>query len=533
MTKPADLRAILAISASIYLFLGLTGTLTSGFHFTDDHEILDIVGQLATKSWAEVIKEVIAVDLSIRFRPMYYVHRVVECEAFKDNLLLWSLYNGFLASATFALCYLGLRRLAFSIAESLAFLVVAFVGTQMAIWWQLGPAETIGIFFLSLAFYLSTRTTALQGLGNTLLFSVFLILSSWSKESFTLVVPAFLFLKVWLRSKSSGGRAMECLKKEWALGIPLAVAIGNVAIIVSRVGTAKLGNAGVDPVLGATVLGMFKIVASEFKLLLLLMLSMWILLRLHFGGRRKTVTALSHLTPAAVFATLVVLPNWILYAKSGMGGRYLLPAMLGFAFLIAHAVRGSRSLGRLHTVFLVGVAVVGVLQLGLAARAALAFAKEGAETRKFLATLTENTASKGARVLLVADPASSYEWSISLDTYLSKATHCRLYVREIGGETASSSQAWYSRLIRGAAQRVRTMQSGLAGNPGEYEAKLSAKWRLHFSGRQLSDMVGAADVIAFLDATLVDKAAGDGTLGLDRYRRLSLGQSRFAVLARQ
>jgi len=535
MTKPHNLHIMSAIFLITFIFLCLTGTLTSGFHFTDDHEILSITNALTTKPLIDVVKNYIALDLSARFRPMYYVHRVIECLVFKDNFLLWSIYNALLASTIFTLFFMGMRKLRYSIVESLIFLVIAFIGTQMAMWWRLGPNEPIGLLFLSFSFYLATRTPFRHGHVNTLFFSIFLIFSSWSKESFTITVPAFVFLKVWLYSIGSGVSITESIKRNWLLALPLLVMIGNIVTIVFIVGTQKTGYAGVDSSLLATIVGILKIALSEFKMLTALLLFMLIVLYRQCGGAKHFLSLLSRFIPVTVFAVLTFVPNCILHAKSGMPERYMLPAILGLALLLAHVVRESRGSRRSYVAFLVCVCVFGLSQLWLATRAAMAFAKEGHETREFLSSLSRNVSTEKTKVLLIADPVYSFEWTISLSTYLLTTKGCPLYVLGLSKNTSNvtASEGWYSRLHGRGARIIKEWQSQFSKDSGLLEEKLASEWNSRFSGRKFADITGPPDLIVFLDAGLVDRASAESKLGLERYRDLFDRNFRFAVLVRR
>src|SRR5687768_2927715 len=69
--------AILLIFALFWSGLLIySGTLTSGYHLIDDWEMLEIRQDLSESSLPAVVAETLRMDLTIRLRPWYYVHRV-------------------------------------------------------------------------------------------------------------------------------------------------------------------------------------------------------------------------------------------------------------------------------------------------------------------------------------------------------------------------------------------------------------------------------------------------------------------------
>ena len=87
-----------------FLFLILSGSLFSGYQLVDDHEILTIHNQLVSSSNNVLLvsKNIITSDLEAtgRFRPFYYIHRILETRFFGTNFLLWHVYTGLLTVLT-------------------------------------------------------------------------------------------------------------------------------------------------------------------------------------------------------------------------------------------------------------------------------------------------------------------------------------------------------------------------------------------------------------------------------------------------
>lgn len=84
-----------------FLIFITSGSLFSGYHFTDDHEIVAINFDVEIEkiNIIELFIQWIKKDLiSGRLRPFYYIHRIIETRVFGLNFSLWSIYTGLLGS---------------------------------------------------------------------------------------------------------------------------------------------------------------------------------------------------------------------------------------------------------------------------------------------------------------------------------------------------------------------------------------------------------------------------------------------------
>ena len=344
--KRHDLAVFLFFSLLWFLMLSYTGALTSGFHFTDDHEILAIKNQLSGQGAWDTYLGILYREIHSlgRLRLFYYLHRLIEVKAFGADLLIWSIYNGALAVFTSFSLYLFMRVAGFRTVEALLFPVLTLVGRQSAIWWCLGPAEAIGMFLLSLALLF-------MGLGacsqrNKILFRalsiLLLFLSTLAKESFILAIPAFAFWMAWLSAEKEGLKTAEALKKN---RIPILALLfifaSEILFIKYYVGPTKLAYAGFDGfgavkflIAGAAIslFGHAALISTG-----LVMVFIAVFARRDGIGRAKEIV--KKLIPPLVLFSSIFLPQAVLYTKSGIDYRYLQPSMLGFAFLIVYLFR--------------------------------------------------------------------------------------------------------------------------------------------------------------------------------------------------
>jgi len=422
--KWIDSSMVILFFAGILSFLLFTGTLNSGYHFTDDHEMLEMNRDLKTMSLGSTISKWTANDLNIRFRPMYMFHRVLEMKLFGDNFFALSFYTGILIAISFSFFYLGARKLRYSVIESLFLVLLTFVGTQAAIWWRLGPNETVGMALLSLSFYFMARCLANKNyIVNSSLANIFLILASLSKESFVIIVPAFVVFKIWNESREFDISIKKSLQKNYLSAFPLAATAVELYAIIFMVGTNQIGYAGATSSVSELAKGVWTILFTEsmlwswlkflFLIILLFLISSFLEKsdKLNFLKRSIRKLALP-----IVFSLLIILPNLALYAKSGIIAHYFLPITLGLAFLVVSAIKLTAS-AILRIGAFIACAVFLSISFSITKQSALLFASEGADTKAFLDSAAQN-ANPGSKILLVADPVIGFEFSLSTKIYL-------------------------------------------------------------------------------------------------------------------
>jgi len=474
--KWIDSLIVLLFFAGVLLFLFYTGTLNSGYHFIDDHEMLKIHADLEKTSFVDTTIQWIKNDFNIRFRPIYFLHRVFEMKFFGDNFFDLSFYTGVLAALTFLFFYYGARKMRFSILESVLFIILTFIGPQMAIWWQLGPNETIGMFFLGLSFlYMAKCTDNNKYFLNNSLFSIFLILASLSKENFAMIIPAFVLYKTWNEKQLFKKSTLEIIQKNYLAIFLIFFMIVEMWFIVFLVGTNTIGYAGST----SSVRELFRRVSDI--LIRENMLSGWLKLTvvlsaiyfselayLKFRKKIKISLMISKILPALFFSLMVVLPNILFYAKSGFMERYLLPIVLGFSFFAVNVIKNINN-GILRKAIILICILFSVSLYNTAAKSASIFAKEGFQTAEMFSAVIGNS-KPNSSILLVADPVDRFETSDSIRIYLSSKGFNNMYAHPIGREYRS-----------------------------DFERNLEKIWMKWFEHKNLKDMNNDPGVIILID----------------------------------
>ncbi|WP_373537134.1 hypothetical protein [Microcoleus sp.] len=424
--KKYDYLTVFLFILIFWFFIFITsGSLLSGYHFTDDHEITHINYNLTVQKLGifQVSSQWIHNDLLTgRFRPFYYVHRILETRLLRVNFGWWSFYTGMLGVLTTFFLFIFGQLIRFSISEALLFSFLTTLGAQSAIWWQLGPAETIGTFLLAAALVfaaLSEISSKYTNLSETLFIFLVLIMSL-SKESFILVIPALALIKVWLSCHLKTLSWQESIKKNslsiFILGLFFIIEILLVKFYIGL--TPEIGYAGVEG---------FSISRTITATQNLSQAGYWWIILASFIGIRLTIKppysqSFPHILNVLYFPIillfLVAIPQILLYAKSGIVQRYILPGILGYAFLIITLYNYLNKTYKFAAKLILLLIMIALsFNLSLAWNAAHTFALEGKSTAALLRTIEAKTTVNDP-ILIISNPHLSYEWTSSIKKYL-------------------------------------------------------------------------------------------------------------------
>jgi hypothetical protein len=461
--------------SGVFLFLIYTGTLTSGYHFIDDHAMIGIDSALRSESFLKTSTAYIKSDLNIRFRPVYYLYYISEVRIFGLDFLALSIFTGLLAFVSFFLFYIGMRKLGHSFLKSLIFVLLIFIGPQSAIWWRLGTNETVGMFFLGLAFLFMTKCLDKSKYTiNNVLFVVFLTIASLCKESFVIIIPAFVLFKIWNEKIYFHISFKESVKKNTLLIFLIIVMIAELWTIKYVVGTNKIGYAGMTSSVGEFIAGVKNIFLDTNSLfnwinLLRILVPVYLISFLFVKEwKREFFQSLNVLFPYMLFSLLIVLPNIFMHAKSGMIERYLLPTTLGLAFLAIGFWQNARRLF-FKSIILLAIIFFIINSFNLAREKAGIFAYEGQKTNELLSAITMHS-KPDSKILLVVDSLMRYEVSWSLKVYLSS--------KGIDGLFGYPMPRGYDT---------------------DLDRKHQQQWLDWFKDRNFENMNGRPDVIVFID----------------------------------
>jgi hypothetical protein len=406
------------------LWLGIfrqTGILTAGFHLTDDHEIVLFNDLLKKQSVFSLISEQIKIDLATRFRPTYYPHRILVTSLIGTNQMAWAIYYCFLGLLTSFFLYLALRKVGFSILEAFLCPLFAFIGEQTAVWWRLGTAETLGMFFASLSLYFATNPRLPKSISlPSLLFLCFAILASLSKESFILLFPALLFWKMWVEKHENWQKNVQRnLLFILFLG---AIALAEIYFIQVKTNAQSsifnISNAEDSSFRNTILLYMLNKVLTFNQLHILFIVFLGILVFTisdDLSHAKKRLTAIfQSILPICIFTLLILVPQFVLYSRTDLYERYLIPATLGLGFFAVGLIQLTRKQDFIKKYLKIVFCVLGLLglyfPLGKAYFKGQDFAVEGTNTQSFLQFIKSVTTEKSG-ILLLSEPVQFNEWT--------------------------------------------------------------------------------------------------------------------------
>lgn len=463
--KPYKTLILLLIFAGFWFLLFLSsGTLFSGFHFTDDHDIVAIHHHLTAKQMniLEVMRQWLQEDHATgRFRPFYFIYRIFQTTFLGINFPFWATYNALTAVLATFLFFIFAGLLQFSLLEASLFALLTTLGPQSAIWWQLGPAETIGTLLLALSLVFTALSAApskfrLLYKGFAIIFA---ILMSLSKESYILMLPAISFLHIWLSQKICGSWLKAFKQESLYVAILLLTFCSSLLFVKYSVGTTPdINYAGVDGFrIGAIWTTFLELSTHGSGWIILLTFALLIRAQIPQNDHGKTVflpswkglryVLSSSLIPIFLFL-LIAVPQSVLYAKSGISQRYLVPGIVAYSFLLIwlHHVLQSKQ-KNLSRLILLLIAVSLSLKLHSAWKAAHVFAMEGKSTNQLMETLITHTAPKDT-LLLVTHPFVYSEWNFSIKKYLNYAAdrdnlYLATYTQPSSGDIEQQLNAFY------------------------------------------------------------------------------------------
>lgn len=336
--------------------LCLTGNLFCGWHRIDDHETFQIIKlyKQGGVSFSDAASFWIKEDWKIRWRPLYWFFRVLLPYLFGNVVILYKLLLCSVGIATGRMLYASARNLKCSIKASWVFVALIILGRQFEVWCRISNQENLGIFFFAICLYLLTKQYKERVFGWKIDFCIlfFAFCSALMKESFLLLLPGIAWLRVGFEFVGRLYRPKDIWKVLRSNGLFIILDLVffslNIYVITAYVGVNQIGYAGLDKNYGIkdyiwAMMRMCKESLSLYFWLACILLAVVIVYCIKgLLTWKKTKTAAWNLFKAGdeniylvllLFGLYVIGTQMILYAKSGMWDRYLLPAIAGFALI--------------------------------------------------------------------------------------------------------------------------------------------------------------------------------------------------------
>lgn len=328
------LFVFLLFAAFWLLLTSISGSLVSGYHFMDDSLILKYDTIIREHGLWYAWKDYQLSDLHTRFRPTWIAEFIFGIYLKGTNMVLWSVVRVLVIALTQTFLFVFARRNGMNRFMSIVFTLAITLGQQSSIAWMLGPAEVSGIFFLALSLLLlsySIEKTSKAALYNAL-FITSAMLMALSKEPFIFFLPALYIWKLWMWSQKYQTTFWKTIRENLGTGIVLVIGMVLCAGSVVYIST-NFGYAGVDQQLDKMRYLKAFVFLLIFSITGLISLAGFALIFYKVGFSWK-----NWFYPSLLFAA-IVLPQIVIYAKSGIFERYFLPAVTGYAVLVCHQLR--------------------------------------------------------------------------------------------------------------------------------------------------------------------------------------------------
>ncbi|MBE9070368.1 hypothetical protein IQ260_27370 [Leptolyngbya cf. ectocarpi LEGE 11479] len=416
-----NILALVTIFSLCFFVFFQTGLLFSGFNlFLNDHLMITMhheVQQIGL--WATVERWLINDYNHGRFQPFYYFQDILLTQIFGVNANLWFAHTCVLASLTTFALFAVARNIGMSLLTACIFPAFVLVGPQAIMWAQPSYPQVIGTFLLAIAMLLAVIPTKVddprQNLLFNILFVLFVLLTSLSKESYIIFIPALMAIRIWAyaqtRKTSLYNAAQRTLKTN---AILLGIVIVELLYISLVIGVDGMGYAGIqeETFQVSKFLRTIHTFLSNSYLQIFgisFLMSLILLVR-----RRESISAfLNHLLPAVSIAFLIISPQILLYTKSDIRGYYLIPATIGSALLITYCIHLLSSHSKLAAYLLVSLSIVLISTNFSAVWKSYTFTAYDNRNINSLLQQTQNCTTNQDPILVVSNPRVRYEASLA------------------------------------------------------------------------------------------------------------------------
>jgi hypothetical protein len=433
-TAPARAQGLRAAASSRLLWLGasllallvtLWPVFRIRFGIVDDHEIVDILDGRPRLPLLDVPGAVVSRTNEPlgRFRPLYWVGRVLEAAVAGDHPTWWYVDRFVLAGAALVVVYLVLVRVtAPPLAAVLALL--PFLGAQAETWYRLGPNEAYAVPLFALGVALVLRGLA-EGVRPAQLWPgfAFLVAAGLAKESF---IPVTVVLVAWACLRF-GVRRWQ--RRDWAVvGATAVVTLADLALLLRQVTVhGDVYAQPRTPVAAVRWLGFAVANLTFFQGLLAAVIAVAVLALLL--GRRLPGPVWRDVT---VVGLACLLSQVAFYAGAPSTGRYLYPTVFlgvlvwGVAAAMAEP-HGAGASSQRRTAVVVIACVLALVDLGgmvMTRSAARDAADASLSFQSSLHALEQDVRSSEVSVVVLQphDAAADVEATLSLARYLTTST---------------------------------------------------------------------------------------------------------------
>lgn len=399
---------ILSVTVSlaiVFLFLLATGVIPYEFYLADDYQALAIKNALQKSdngflSIFFVMRNWMLSDIHIRFRPIYWVIRVLRTAIFGVDFNAWAIWIGIESATTLFVLYWCGRKLKQTIGCSVIFALVTTVGPQLSVWYRQGPQEGTGLLFFAMGFWGILNYLEKRGKISLLVGISCVVLSTLTKESFVIMIPAVVYYIIWNSTDNIYDLKSWLASVKYHIGtcsLLVLIMIAEVYVIITITGTNSIGYAGINPSTKLTeYIQGFKTTAIAGRYMGLAMCLLFGMLLYHTIVIEKAYLDKKRIINIMVefcFILLCIIPQLLLYAKSGMFERYFIPFSFGCAYFVIFVHKQlSKNKMKKNFKIIIGLLLCGQLTMGIEGAILLAVqGEENIEIFQYILDETKNT----------------------------------------------------------------------------------------------------------------------------------------------
>jgi Dolichyl-phosphate-mannose-protein mannosyltransferase len=393
-----------------------SGILNAGFnYFIDDHEILVI--QNIHTSFQDIFVEPFTALFSnepkSRFRPLYDVLLRLCTKLYGLNPFAWYLSSLLVAMTTSIILYLVGRLQKFSQLEAIGFAGLIVFGQQASTYTRFGTPETTATLFVTLSFLFgSISSKALDGklqqssirqIIYNYLFVIFAVLAALNKEACILILPALAYFKVWHLSRTNNISLKESFDLNRANVISVLISFISFLAYIKLAPVVGPGYAGIDKDT-LSIVSLFGSLVSNGAIFGSAIIGN---IGYHYISRSEQHEKVER--SFYILAALVIIPQLIIYNKTGMNWHYILPASIGVSFLAFYPVsKLAKKSSKSYRIVLCIVLTILTLQVIFTGSYFDSTSKRTAPIESLVSSI-RNCVGKNAPLAIVGNPYVDYE----------------------------------------------------------------------------------------------------------------------------
>ncbi len=394
----------------------VSGILNAGFnYFIDDHGIL--VSHNIHTSFQDILIEpftsLFSNEPKSRFRPIYDVLLRLCTKLYGLNPFVWYLSSLLVAIVTSTIFYLVARLQKFSQLESIGFAGLIIFGQQASTYTRFGTPETTATLFVALSLLFGSLNSnapcdklqqqSIRQIIYNYLFVIFALLAALNKEACILLLPGLAYFKVWHSSQTNDISLKESFIFNRSNVILILISFGSFIAYIKLASVTGPGYAGIDRDT-LSIVSLFGSLVSNGAIFGSAIIGN---IGYHYISRFEHHDKCDR--SFYILAALVILPQLIIYNKTGMNWHYILPASIGVSFLAFYPIsKLAKKSSTSYRIVLSIVLTILILQVIFTGSYFASTSKRTATIEPLVSSI-RNCVPKDAPLAIVGNPYVDYE----------------------------------------------------------------------------------------------------------------------------